>query len=887
MSETIAAQDDSIVGSLKSLSAEDVVKLVTLSSVSRALNVTSDTTEALTSVLETVMSALNADRGFIQLSDQGRVLQEVSRDRSVTPHGDSFAYSTNLIQEGLAGPVLMLDAKVESAFHSAISTGIRSVMVQPIISSSGVLGVIYLDSLLKVGRFLDNELTLLGIIADMVSVFLERTRNGQALLVKSRELEWTLADLVDANELFRTSAEETIFKLSRAAEFRDDETGEHVQRVSHYCELVALQVGFTPAAAADLRLASQLHDVGKVGLPDSILLKTGRYTEYEREIMKQHTTIGAKILGGSSSPTIRLAEEMALTHHEKWDGTGYPNGLSGEQIPLSGRIVALADVFDALVTERRYKKGWSPERAFKLITDEAGAHFDPTLAKVFVDLSEQILEIRDRFQPPPMADVAEPTETGPALRTRAEGLGALEPLRQGVDALSRGNDFFNAAIRAAAILASLQLVELMGSLGMNVDSIRRLNSHFKREDLLQEQAPRLAELLGDVERLFAQEESGTAAVTALLVDPDPRQRDSLSVEASHRGIGTVEAHDIASAQAAIQIRPPSLVIVEPVQPGGRAFLDWLATEHSGIGIVVLSSEGGFVPRLEAARRGAWLYLDKPISATAVMEEIQERLVREAPRVYRVLALGEAPSGDGYALRNVHNPIDILTALDQEMPDMLLVDLDLHPVAGLDICRVLRANPRYSGLRILAINSHPSEAAYREALKAGTNDVLASVSATRILGHLKAPGREHCVRDSVTGLTDLPVALRVAKPLFALAVKTGVPFTLCSLRIDRYAELVQSRGRGVATQLLCQIGDILERSGRSEDVLTRYRDDCFLLALHGLTVDGAAKIADGLNARLTEIFPSGAVRCTPAFSSYPLNGTNLRQLLEKIDASLAQ
>ena len=176
---------------------------------------------------------------------------------------------------------------------------------------------------------------------------------------------------------------EAVGRLARAAELRDGGTGEHIERMSRLCELVSLELGQSVATARLLRQAAVLHDVGKIGLPDRILNKPGRLTAEEVEVMRRHTTEGAALLDGSRSPLMALAEVVASTHHERWDGTGYPHGLEADEIPLAGRIAAVCDVFDALITERPYKRAWTLEEALAEIAAQRGRHFDPAVVDAF------------------------------------------------------------------------------------------------------------------------------------------------------------------------------------------------------------------------------------------------------------------------------------------------------------------------------------------------------------------------------------------------------------------------------------------------------------------------------------------------------------------------
>ncbi len=190
---------------------------------------------------------------------------------------------------------------------------------------------------------------------------------------------------------------ETITRLARAAEFRDPETGAHIQRMSHYSAVIARRMGLRSELADALLLAAPMHDVGKLGIPDTILLKPGRLTVNEFEVMKRHPLIGHDILKDSSSEVLRLGARIALSHHEKFDGTGYPNGIAGEAIPLEGRIVAVADVFDALTSSRPYKPAWPFARAIALLREGRGSHFDARCIDAFLSSWDEVLDIHTRF----------------------------------------------------------------------------------------------------------------------------------------------------------------------------------------------------------------------------------------------------------------------------------------------------------------------------------------------------------------------------------------------------------------------------------------------------------------------------------------------------------
>lgn len=198
--------------------------------------------------------------------------------------------------------------------------------------------------------------------------------------------------LVRTDELEETRLQ-IVQRLGRAAEYRDNETGRHVIRISHYAKILALAAGFSRHDANELFHAAPMHDVGKIGIPDNILLKPGPLSEEDWILMRRHPQMGAEIIGYHHSSLLQMARTIALAHHEKWDGSGYPYKLSGEQIPIVGRIIAIADVFDALTTERPYKKAWPVEDAIALIESESGCHFDPGLVPLFLGQMPEVRQV--------------------------------------------------------------------------------------------------------------------------------------------------------------------------------------------------------------------------------------------------------------------------------------------------------------------------------------------------------------------------------------------------------------------------------------------------------------------------------------------------------------
>jgi putative two-component system response regulator len=277
------------------------------------------------------------------------------------PHRDGLAVmdELNQIAEASYLPILMLTGDdTQEAKREALSRGAKDFLHKPFHSD---------EVLLRINTLLETRF-----------LYLQIQSQNQILEAKVR----------DRTRELESAQIEIIERLARAAEFRDDNTGQHTERVGQMAALLARQVGLPDPQVSLIRRAAPLHDVGKIGIPDSILLKLGKLTPDEFELVKTHTTIGARILSGSRFTILRLAEEIAFNHHERWDGDGYA-GVVGSAIPLAGRIVAVADVFDALTQKRPYKAAWPVNDAIAEMDRQRGKQFDPALVDAFLRVIEQ------------------------------------------------------------------------------------------------------------------------------------------------------------------------------------------------------------------------------------------------------------------------------------------------------------------------------------------------------------------------------------------------------------------------------------------------------------------------------------------------------------------
>ena len=265
-------------------------------------------------------------------------------------------------------PILVLTAQLDTATRlKAIKAGARDFVNKPFIMEEMLARI---NNLLEV-RMLHNTLH-----------------------EDKRSLE---NKVVESSEELRQYQVEIIHRLARAAEYRDNETGMHVIRISKLCERLARGMGLSDHECHLIHHASPMHDIGKIGIPDQILLKSGKLSTKEWSIMKTHTDIGALILSGSESEFLQMAEIIAGSHHERWDGKGYPRGLKGEEIPLVSRIVTVCDVFDALTSDRPYKQAWSIENTVAEMEEQNGKLFDPNVLATFMDLLPEMIEIVQQF----------------------------------------------------------------------------------------------------------------------------------------------------------------------------------------------------------------------------------------------------------------------------------------------------------------------------------------------------------------------------------------------------------------------------------------------------------------------------------------------------------
>lgn len=314
---------------------------------------------------------------LVSIQDPREFLQQYQQNKPALilldinmPHIDGFGIleQINALNDNTAPPVIVLTAQFGQEFLiKALQNGARDYITKPFER---------IELLMRVKNHLAAHL-------DHVAAHNQKAHLEQLVNQRTIELRQTRLQVVQ--------------RLGMAAEYRDEETGNHILRMSHSARMLAEAVGWDEYRCDLILHASPMHDIGKIGIPDNILLKPGKFEPDEWEIMKTHAAIGAKLLGGDDSDLMKMAQEIALCHHEKWDGNGYPDSLAGNAIPESARIAAICDVFDALTSVRPYKKAWSVEDAVKLLEENKDKHFEGRLVTAFLQNLDKVLAIRHQF----------------------------------------------------------------------------------------------------------------------------------------------------------------------------------------------------------------------------------------------------------------------------------------------------------------------------------------------------------------------------------------------------------------------------------------------------------------------------------------------------------
>ena len=302
--------------------------------------------------------------------------------------------------EEVSPDVILLDIQMPGMTGIEVTKALKQndkTKIIPVVILSGLHDVDYRIEALEAGA--DDFLSKPPVIQELITrvkTLVQVKKYNDHMIDHQKELQ---DQIEKKTKQIKDTSLETVYRLSRAAEFRDEDTGDHIKRLSHLAASLYQKLGRTESEVEAIQYASIMHDVGKIGVPDTILLKPGKLDAKEWELMKLHTTIGGKILEGSSSKFLLFGESIALTHHEKWDGSGYPKGFRGKEIPITGRVIAVVDVFDALTSKRPYRRDpFSVGEAFNIIGKGKGTHFDPEIVDTFLSMRNEIIKIKNEYK---------------------------------------------------------------------------------------------------------------------------------------------------------------------------------------------------------------------------------------------------------------------------------------------------------------------------------------------------------------------------------------------------------------------------------------------------------------------------------------------------------
>lgn len=338
--------------------------------------------QVLEEVMDSLISLMRAERGFLMLRDEetGQLTSEIARPPSLGP--DAFEFSHTIVQKVAESgePVLTTNAQEDPRFEGNLSIAayqLRSIICAPLKNKDKLIGVIYVDNRARAGLFQKSDLDVIHAFANQAAVAIDNATLFDNLQKANRELQVKKDELAEAYQ-------KTLEGWVHALDLKDKETEGHTRRVTALTERLARSMGVEGDALEQIRRGALLHDIGKMGIPDSILTGKEKLTAEERDVMRQHPIYARDMLWPIKF--LRSSIDIPYCHHEKWDGTGYPRGLKGMEIPFAARIFMIVDVWDALVSDRSYRKALPPDEVRALIKADSGKHFDPNVVKAFLDL---------------------------------------------------------------------------------------------------------------------------------------------------------------------------------------------------------------------------------------------------------------------------------------------------------------------------------------------------------------------------------------------------------------------------------------------------------------------------------------------------------------------
>jgi diguanylate cyclase (GGDEF)-like protein len=773
---------------------------------------------------------------------------------------------------------------------------IGAVVGVPLWSGTRLVGVIGLAFVDDVRTFGEAELAVLERFGRLAALALDNAQIygtlKQELLVRVRaeeDLHQAIAQLRRSETDLQVSREEMIRRLAWAIEFRDVETGRHTERMGRYCSTLARRIGLDEERCELIRVASGLHDIGKIGIPDSVLLKPGELTSEERAIVERHTEIGHSILAGSASPLLELAATIALTHHERVDGAGYPHRLAGDTIPLEGRIAAVADVFDALTSDRPYRPAFGIEESLELMAEGRGTQFDPLVLDLFMDSESDFLLRGDR-SPRQALSVVIPDapgstrHAGSTLETVPIDLlrAALTSAQAALDSTVGDRPAIDAALAALVasggrdLLPSVYVVDHDRLWLVSQQGYDKVRDGFSLEQGVIARAARTGE---------------SQFVPDVSLDPDfvvaaNTVRSEIAVPFGE-GLPVAGVLNLESRRMTLPPEAVALVAALARSLGQRA-----EGMRKGVGLdlkslarlfVDASSLRGVGPIAEFASRTLGRLLELEAASVCLRRE-----------------------GGGFTVASFwHRPESQLEPLSEddlehvareaELAETTCCILDLE-ASGIrseptgSVGRLIWLPLRVGGQELGALLGRAPQPIRlkQEQVEAAT---LLAQHAASLLDSSLALRREQraAITDELTGLLNRRGFRERFGEELERAVRTGRPLAIVVLDCDDLKAINDRGGHELGDAVLQMIGDFLRAEKRLEDVAARLGGDEFGLVIPNATTEHAVEVAERLRRALIErgLESGHPITATFGIAAYPGEGAGLNDLLRAADRAMYQ
>jgi diguanylate cyclase (GGDEF)-like protein len=759
-------------------------------------------------------------------------------------------------------------------FHAAVG-----VPLQAGGEVSGVFGLARAEA----GRsFVDAEVALLSRFARLASLALENARlyaTAQQELGERRRTEDELLDTVarlrQAESAIQLSQAETIRRLAFAAEFRNAETGRHTERMSRYCELLARRLGLDEERCELIRLASALHDVGKIAIPDRILLKPGGLTESERRVMERHAEIGHRLLADSSSELLDVAAAIALTHHERFDGSGYPQGLAGEAIPLEGRIAAVADVFDAITSSRVYRPALPLDEAIDVLREGHATQFDPLVLDLFLEALDDVRAIAEGRSPatrpssptPPAREETVTTHSGPARPLSIDLLAAGARRAKAALATGGGRESIGLALDAVVeglghrMLASVYVLEHERLWLVAQRGYEEVRDGFSLDQGVMARAVRSGETQ------FLQDTSDDPDFIAAVAGITSELAVPFTVSGAPAGVLNIETRGAS-------LPPGSVELYEELLPH---VVDRVAEMRAALGLDLAS-----VARLcvhASSLRGVPAIAEfaaRTLARLLELDSVQLSLVRD---------------GGAYQLASFWRRPD--TALKPLEPGELKQLAEIEERSGADaaysvIDGIVWLPLRVAGGEVGAVAGRTSAAHHLdyERIEAAT---LFSQHTAALIDVAQALRREQraAITDSLTGLLNRRGLEDRLDEELARCRRAGHELSVVMIDCDGLKAVNDSGGHELGDVVLQRIADCLRQHKRMADVAARLGGDEFVVLLPETRAGDALGVAERFRRELAAapLADGRTITAALGIASFPADGETAAALLRTADRTL--